>query len=226
MKFDIKLSSEISNSFLANSIKSNFDIVSKKIEKHIIGEIDLENKQWNIGLICGASGTGKSSIAKNLFSQELIKEFEWKEKSLCDDFPKLPNEEIIASLTSVGFSAPPSWLKPYHVLSEGEKMRANLARALCDKRELFVFDEFTSVVDRSVAQIGSLAIQKAIRKSNKKFIAVSCHKDIIEWLQPDWIFDTDKQEFFFVKKQSAQELKQKYISATDQFGSFLKSITI
>ena len=30
---------------------------------------------------------------------------------------------------------------------------------------------------------------------DKKFIAVSCHKDILEWLEPDWTFCTDSMIF-------------------------------
>ena len=63
------------------------------------------------------------------------------------------------------------------------------------RNRMFVFDEYTSVVDREVAKIGSFAIQKAIRKTNKKFIAVTCHFDIIDWLLPDWIFYTDTMTF-------------------------------
>lgn len=48
-------------------------------------------------------------------------------------------------------------------------------------------DEFTSVVDRTVAQIGSAAIGKAVRRAGRQFVAVSCHYDVIEWLQPDWV---------------------------------------
>ena len=99
------------------------------------------------------------------------------------------------ALTSVGFASPPSWLKPYSVLSNGEKMRCDLARAILEKRDLFVFDEFTSVVDRNVAQIGSLAMQKAIRRGGQKFIAVTCHADVEPWLMPDWVFNTDTMTF-------------------------------
>jgi predicted acetyltransferase len=81
------------------------------------------------------------------------------------------------------------------VLSNGEKMRCDLARAILSDVELFVFDEFTSVVDRQVAQIGSFAMQKAIRKTNKKFIAVTCHFDVEDWLLPDWVFNTDTMTF-------------------------------
>ena len=70
-------------------------------------------------------------------------------------------------------------------------------------KELFVFDEFTSVVDRNVAKIGSLAMQKAIRQSDnkKQFIAVTCHFDVIEWLQPDWIFSTNDMTFSLSSKK-------------------------
>jgi hypothetical protein len=38
-------------------------------------------------------------------------------------------------------------------------------------------------------------MQKAIRKSNKQFIAVTCHNDVEDWLLPDWVFDTDTMTF-------------------------------
>jgi GNAT superfamily N-acetyltransferase len=56
-------------------------------------------------------------------------------------------------------------------------------------------DEFTSVVDRQVAQIGSHAVQKYIRANKRKFVAVSCHYDIVDWLQPDWIFEPGTMSF-------------------------------
>lgn len=74
-------------------------------------------------------------------------------------------------------------------------MRCDLARAIVENKDMFVFDEFTSVVDRNVAQIGSLAMQKAIRRQDKQFIAVTCHYDVEEWLQPDWVFCTDDFTF-------------------------------
>ena len=107
-------------------------------------------------------------------------------------------EEIEKMFYAVGFGSVPSWMKPYSVLSGGEKMRVDLARALLE-RDFVVFDEFTSVVDRKVAQTASLAISKAIRRTQKRFIAVSCHSDIIEWLEPDWVFDTNEMTGFFTK---------------------------
>ena len=76
-------------------------------------------------------------------------------------------------------------------------MRVDLARAMLEKDNI-VFDEFTSVVDRTVAQTSCIAINKAIKKTNKKFVAVTCHFDVIEWLEPDWIFDTNKMQMVFM----------------------------
>jgi ABC-type branched-subunit amino acid transport system ATPase component len=83
----------------------------------------------------------------------------------------LTTDEIIKTFNCVGFSSPPSYLKSYSVLSNGEKMRVELARSLLSKKDIVVFDEFTSVVDRQVAKVGSFAVQKAVRKQNKKFIS-------------------------------------------------------
>lgn len=65
------------------------------------------------------------------------------------------------------------------------------------ERDFVCFDEFTSVIDRQVAQTACIAINKAIKKTNKKFVAVTCHYDILDWLQPDWVFDTNKMRSFF-----------------------------
>ena len=80
-------------------------------------------------------------------------------------FPEgMQTSEITRMLCSVGFASPPDWLKAYSCLSQGEKMRVDIARALCLPQQVVVFDEFTSVVDREVAKIGSYAISKAVRR--------------------------------------------------------------
>lgn len=155
-------------------------------------------EQWNVGLIVGPSGSGKTTVARELFGDYLIKDWLWPDdKSIVDGFPAdMSIKEVIALLSSVGFSSPPSWVRPYRVLSNGEQFRVNMARTLAEMPDLAVVDEFTSVVDRTVAQIGSSAIQKTIRKRNQKFIAVSCHYDIIDWLEPDWVYQPHTNQFY------------------------------
>jgi ABC-type Mn2+/Zn2+ transport system ATPase subunit len=108
-------------------------------------------------------------------------------------------------------------------------MRVDLARAILEDNKLFVFDEFTSVVDRNVAQIGSFAMQKAIRKTDKKFIAVTCHFDVQDWLLPDWVFNTDTMTFegLSALKKKDQILNLKYTKQEiSQYGKCLLSTII
>jgi ABC-type polar amino acid transport system ATPase subunit len=196
------------------------------MDKRFVGQLPIEEMSWQIGVICGRSGTGKTSIAKQLFPNEYIRGFQYSAKSILDDFPEvLTVADITKALTSVGFASPPDWLKPYECLSQGEKMRVDVARALLLPQERVVFDEFTSVIDREIAKIASLAINKAIRKSKKQFIAVTCHRDLIDWLEPDWIFDTDTMSFN-KKKESTQPLNSRSSAFLRPSGQCLGNIII
>lgn len=171
-------------------LEGMFDVPpSKRSHEKWTVNLDLP-EEWNIGLIVGPSGCGKTTIAKEIYGANLCHGFDWpQDKSILDGFPAgISIREIIDLLSSVGFSSPPSWVKPFHVLSNGEQFRVTIARALAETNDLAVIDEFTSVVDRTVAQIGSAAVQKSVRRLNKKFIAVSCHYDIVDWLEPDWVY--------------------------------------
>ena len=197
-----------------------------KLVKHFKGSLPLEDFDWQIGVIVGRSGSGKTSIAKQLFPEAYIRNFECKNKCVLDDFPEgLETSEITRMLCSVGFASPPDWLKSYDCLSQGEKMRVDIAQALCLDKPLIVFDEFTSVVDREIAKVSAFAISKAVRRSKKKFIAVTCHYDVISWLDPDWVFCTDMMEFDR-KKEVGRPWNSKSIGAAQTFGKCFGAIII
>jgi len=131
-------------------------------------------------------------------------------RSVVDSFGDLPIRDVTAALSSVGFSSPPSWIKPFRVLSNGEQFRATMARAILDPRPRIVIDEFTSVIDRTVARIGSHAIAKAVRAvPGKQIVAVSCHDDIADWLQPDWTIEPHVGRFVWrsVQRRPAVDLE-------------------
>lgn len=193
--FDIIRKTEINKkSFIVSQIYDRFDLSADTIEERFTGEISLP-EIWNIGMIVGKSGTGKTTILNEIFG-ECIHKHNYISDCVVDDMPGRA-DDIFEAFQSVGFSTPLSWLKPFNVLSNGEKMRVELACGLLKNQDIFAFDEYTSVVDREVAKIGSFAIQRAVRKYNKKFIAVGCHFDVMEWLNPDWYFNTDEMKMYY-----------------------------
>jgi len=198
--------SRVLDSFRVSQVAGMFDLPAKReITHEWHAELPVEERtDWSVGLIVGPSGAGKSVLARELFPTAYFHEsFDWPpEHSILDGFPEpLKTKDIIAALSSVGFSSPPHWLKRHAHLSNGQRFRCDLARCLLLDDPLVVFDEFTSVVDRDVARICSHAVAKAIRRRAKdnpaapRFIALSCHDDIIEWLQPDWIYQVAAARF-------------------------------
>lgn len=200
--FDILKTTDALPTFRVAGVKAMMDLESSRVEHHFSGNIDIEDKAWNVGLIVGASGSGKSTIARECFGLAAPAVFE--AASVIDDMPQnCDTKAIMAMFSGVGFGTVPSWLKPFSCLSSGEQMRVSLAREILSGKELIVFDEFTSVVDRNVAASMSFAVQKYVRKHALKFVAVSCHRDVIDWLSPDWVYDTDEREFFFAPVNTA-----------------------
>lgn len=140
---------------------------------------------YGIGLIVGASGSGKSQLLKQIADPDYP---EWDfGVAIAEHFDTAT--DAVERFYAVGLNTVPVWRLPYEVLSNGQQFRADLARCLEDGA---VIDEFTSVVDRNVAASASKAMRTYVdREGLTDIVLVSCHRDIIPWLRPDWIIDTD-----------------------------------
>jgi ABC-type glutathione transport system ATPase component len=224
-KIDITKKLPESNHFNSKWVRDRYDLDIKSYEKNWKFEFSFPD-EWKIGLIVGNSGSGKSLIARNIFEKvyqdQILSNVE---VPLVEAMGSHDMQDIVGALTHVGMGSAPEWVTPYKYLSTGQRMRADLAFCLLNDEKIIVFDEFTSVVDRSVAKIVSHSIQKSFRKKNKQFVAVTCHKDVEEWLQPDWVLDMDDKEFRTVKKKD-QTSFLKSILAKGKFGNFSHTITI
>lgn len=192
----LSLECPVYRSFHVEQLAGMFDLkLEEKLREKFTVEIPRPDEPWKIGLIVGPSGSGKTTLARKLYGKSFSGGFSWPEKAaVIDGFGDYSIKDIVQMLSAVGFSSPPSWCKPFAILSNGEKFRCELARALLQKASVVAFDEFTSLVDRTVAKIGSAAVAKAIRAGRiagtaERFVAVTCHYDVAEWLEPDWVID-------------------------------------
>ena len=192
MKIEVRNRCSDFNSYRAARVKSLFN-AENGCNFDLTAELPIDDPDWKIGLIVGPSGSGKTSMGRKIFPEGAFYEATgWPhDQPLIDAIaPGSDFDSVTAALAAVGLGSVPSWLRPYPVLSNGEQFRANMARIICEAPAQVVVDEFTSVVDRQIARFGALAFQKAWRRTAGQCVLLSCHYDIIEWVEPDWVFDT------------------------------------
>lgn len=193
MKVEVRHSCAEADSYRANRVKSLFNAESGA-NFALDAELPIDDGDWRIGVIVGPSGSGKTSLGARLGR---IYDPRWpKDAPIIDAIaPEGDFNAVTGALSAVGLGSVPAWLRPYPVLSNGERFRAMLARLVCEAPPFAVVDEFSSVVDRQIARVGAGAFAKAWRRTGGRAVLLSCHYDILDWLQPDWVFDTATGHF-------------------------------
>lgn len=221
IKSNIPLISTVQKDAFIEASEKAFDCIFDGTSKFYPWQLPTNiPNEFKIGVIVGSSGSGKSTLLKNFGKEETPL---WG-----DNLPVISHfespDEAINKMGAVGLNSIPSWYKPYRVLSNGEKFRADVARKL---KSNAVIDEFTSVVDRNVAKAASVSLSRYIKNNDiKNIVLATCHRDILEWLEPDWVIDTDTGDFqqgFFL---SVQKSKLKFIQQVIISGPCLKTIII
>lgn len=194
MRIEVRNRCQDFSGYRAARVKSLFNAESG-CNFNLTADLPIDDSGWQIGMIVGPSGSGKTSMGRKIFDAAAF----YEPTNWPTDQPIIEAiapgvgcgfDEITAALASVGLGSVPAWLRPYAVLSNGERFRADLARILAERPAQVVIDEFTSVVDRQIARMGALAFGRAWRRAPGKAVLLSCHYDIIEWVEPDWVFDT------------------------------------
>lgn len=159
---------------------------------------------WDILAIVGHSGSGKSSVLRQVFGPYLHDDFTWSPTgAMIDDFPAdVTFEQIRHVLTAVGFNEQRSWIIPFRCLSGGEQFRATLARAILAPKvrdqtgkPIVAMDEFTTPVNEEVAVCVCEALEKAIRTGtlNIRLVACTCRDEILQPLQPSLVLNMTTQ---------------------------------
>jgi len=177
----------LKESDIQREICKKFTIEFKKeytFNEHVLDKSILPDS-WNIGFITGKSGSGKSILLKTFGTEDTIT---WNnDEAVCSHFKDY--KDCTDRLQAVGFNSVPQWLLPYNILSQGQQYRVNLARAI---KSNTVRDEFTSTIDRNTALGLAKSIQRYIRDNDiRNVVFAGVHKDVIEYLKPDWVYSTD-----------------------------------
>jgi hypothetical protein len=194
--FVVDLKSDPPSGFRSVKAAQSVDLdVSEKLTHHMEIAADVQT-DFSVGLIMGASGSGKTTMAHEVFGPDCFDEMLDPSKPIIEQFRKsMSYDDCANALTGIGLSQVTCWVKPAGALSNGQKARAEAALQMTSHRPFVVIDEFTSVVDRSVAKVMAHCVQKFARKFGKKITLISCHYDVIEWLNPDWVIDCNAETY-------------------------------
>lgn len=186
------------DSYAANRVKSMFN-PETGCTFDLEVDLPIENLEWRLGVIVGPSGSGKTSIGQKILGpRSFYKGRGWPVSApIIDHLYDAAGDfdTATSALSAVGLGNVPAWLRPYRVLSNGEKFRADLARILCRAPKRIVIDEFTSELDRQIARFGAMAFAKAWRRGSGQCVLLTPHRDILPWVRPDWTYDMGAGKF-------------------------------
>lgn len=210
------------------------DLINKTYDIDDTHESKIEsdyvlNPMLNVIAVIGGSGTGKTTlIRKFLKTQDVTFNLDSNDsitKLLFDLHPNM--DDVFKLLFDVGLSSVPVWKSPFATLSNGEKLRFEIAYKILLPNQYVFVDEFTSMLDRQTAKNLCYKLDGILKKYSKKFIFASCHYDIMDWIEVDELFDTNlKKSFTPTSLKKDPDTNWRSILRKEIVGEFLATITI
>jgi ABC-type ATPase with predicted acetyltransferase domain len=228
---DLSVSSQIELPETPNVkiIMDCFGLKGTILSTKLVGPISLRASGGNIIFISGPSGSGKSVLLKALdpnCSEKLVlrstKEsnpFNYTAGWLKDIESESPIIEYFAerwgmtkalsALNQAGLSEAFIYLKPYKLLSRGQKYRAKLAELLIRTDHVWLIDEFCNDLDPLTAKIVARNLRKNVIKHGRiAFVAAANFTHYLDALRPTRIL---------VLRQGHKAEIMSYKDYTDEF---------
>jgi ABC-type ATPase with predicted acetyltransferase domain len=148
--------------------------------------------------IVGPSGSGKTSLLHRIEQQFaggcMVSRVRFPEDSAIVDgvVPGASLGEALSILSSCGLGEPRLWLRRFDELSDGERFRARLARAIGRHAQSgsaapLLCDEFCSILHRRAARAVSFNLRKMVTRRMLSVVLAAGVDDLLVDLQPDVI---------------------------------------
>jgi hypothetical protein len=174
----------------------------------IFDKLQLEVKQGDVVYITGQSGSGKSLLLKELSSQMFERGKKVvnldhvtidPDKTLVDQIGKSTNDAL-RILSIAGLNDAYLYIRKPGELSDGQRYRFKLAKALEANAQVWVADEFMAVLDRTAAKVIAYSVQKTARKVGATVIVATTHTDMVPDLGPSLFIEKRYREKLRIEK--------------------------
>jgi len=179
----------------------------------IFDNLELTVPQGSIVYITGQSGSGKSLLLKELEKQmsergkkvvNLDRVALDNEKTLIDQIGTSTNDAL-RILSIAGLNDAYLYIRRPNELSDGQRYRFRLAKAIESGADVWVADEFMAVLDRTAAKVIAFSVQKTARKVGATVIVATTHTDMVPDLQPSLYIEKRYREKLRV--ETAEQIK-------------------
>lgn len=173
-------------------IAESFGIGLDDKEFVIFDNLELMVKQGDVVYITGQSGSGKSLLLKELEKQMgergkrviNLDHVQLEDTPLIDQIGKDTNDAI-RILGTAGINDAYLYARRPSELSDGQRYRFRLAKAIETGADVWVADEFMAVLDRTAAKVIAYSIQKTARNMGATVVVATTHTDMVKDLGPD-----------------------------------------
>ncbi len=176
----------------AGSVMKMFGLdMDRLIANSPMHECSVDLRAGDICYITGSSGAGKSVLLRELYAQAAPEERLWLERIELEETGSVIDGiegdyfEALRLLGKAGLSDVFSVLNRPVWLSDGQKYRYRLAKALASGRKMIFADEFCSNLDRISAAVIAFNTHKFAKKNEVSFVLASSHDDLLSDLVPE-----------------------------------------
>jgi len=171
-------------------VQSTFGIGFETGRNVIARDVEIDCEPGQVILFTGVSGSGKSSLlraaADQAQSPTWLDETPVGEAALIDALG-LDAKSAAHLLSLCGLGEAFLMLRTPGELSDGQRYRYALARALAGGARTVIADEWCAKLDRVTAKVISHNIRKVSLRNNIGVMLATTHEDIIDDLSPDTI---------------------------------------
>lgn len=174
----------------------------------IFDKLEIEVKPGDVVYITGQSGSGKSLLLQDLERQmrergkKVINldtiQFD-PTKTLIDQIGTSTNDGL-KWLSIAGLNDAYLFIRKPQELSDGQRYRFRLAKAMETCAEVWVADEFMAVLDRTAAKVIAYSVQKTARKVGATVIVATTHTDMVNDLYPSLYIEKRYREKLHIEK--------------------------